>query len=45
MQSAVVVSHGLTKKQAVPPQEIELAIRRKRNFDENPNQHTFNPEG
>ena len=45
LRSAVVVSHGLTKKQTVPPQEIELAIRRKRNFEANPDQHTFKPEG
>lgn len=43
-QLAVVASHGLTKEDAVPPREIELAIRRKRSFDANPGQHTFKPK-
>lgn len=42
----VIVSHCLTKQQAqVPPREIELAIRRKQSFNQNPNQHTFDWAG
>ena len=38
---AAVISHGILKKTAkVPPREIELAIERKRNFEQNPVQHT-----
>ena len=37
-----VVSHCLTKQQAlVPPREINLAMRRKQNFERNPRQHAF----
>ena len=43
-QLAVVVSHGLTKERAVPPSEIDLAIRRKRKFESNPKLHTFKPK-
>lgn len=38
---AAVISHGIMKKMAeVPPQEIERAIRRKKQFEQNPEQHT-----
>lgn len=39
-QDAVVVSHGIKKQQqAVPPLEIERAIRRKVAFEANPAAH------
>ena len=38
---AAVVSHGLTKERAVPPREIELAIKRRARFLANPIKHTF----
>jgi phage-related protein len=44
-RSAVVVAHGLTKERAVPPREIDLAMRRKQRFDANPKRHTFKPKG
>ena len=44
-RTAVVVSHGLIKEQAVPPREIDLAIRRKQKLDANPKRHTFRPKG
>ena len=45
-RDAVVVSHGFTKQRAtVPPREIELALRRKRCFEANPEQHTFDWAG
>jgi phage-related protein len=43
-QWAVVVSHGITKERAVPPREIDLAIRRKQKFEADPKQHTFRPK-
>ncbi len=37
---AAVISHGITKKMAeVPPREIARAIRRKKQFEQNPEQH------
>lgn len=36
---AAVVTQGLTKKQAVPPREIEIALRRKATFAANPAAH------
>ena len=38
---AAVVSHGLTKERAVPPREIELAIKRRARFLANPQKRTF----
>ncbi len=36
-----VLSHGLTKIDAVPDKEIERAIKRKTNFIVNPDRHTY----
>ena len=41
---AVVVSHGISKEQAAPLKEIELALKRKQRFDLNPKLHTFKPK-
>jgi phage-related protein len=38
---AVVVSHGIVKERAVPPREIDLAVRRKQAFHADPQRHTF----
>ena len=38
---AAVVSHGLVKEQAVPPEEIDRAIERKKRFEANPSKHTY----
>jgi phage-related protein len=38
---AAVVSHGLQKEQAVPPKEIDLAVKRKAKFLAEPKKHTF----
>ncbi len=38
-----VVSHGLVKEREVPPREIDLAIRRKTQFESDPKRHTFRP--
>lgn len=38
---AAVIAHGIVKRTAeVPPREIERAIRRKKQFEQNPEQHT-----
>ncbi len=38
---AAVISHGISKKtQTLPPVEIERAIRRKNQFEQNPQRHT-----
>ena len=36
---AAIVSHGIVKVRAVPPQEIDLAIERKKRFEANPAKH------
>ncbi len=39
---AVVVTHGITKQRAaVPANEIDMAIRRKRQFETDPERHTY----
>ena len=37
---AAVLAHGLVKEGEVPQRDIELAIRRKRNFKFDPDRHT-----
>ncbi len=39
-RGAAVISHGLTKRRIVPPKEIDLAVRRKAEFERNPATHT-----
>ena len=38
---AAVVSHGLIKERAVPPVEIDRAIRRRNQFLSDPSRHTM----
>jgi hypothetical protein len=39
---AVVLSHGITKQASeVPPREIDLDIRRKKQFAAYPDRHTY----
>lgn len=40
-RDAVVLTHGLEKESAVPDREIELSLRRKREFESDPEQHTY----
>ncbi len=40
-EQRVVVTHGLTKETRVPDREIELAIRRRAQFDQAPERHTY----
>jgi len=44
-QSAVVLSHGLTKERVVPPIDIDRAVHRKRKFEQDPQARTFLWEG
>ncbi len=41
---AAVLSHSLIKEDRVPAKEIELAIRRKRMFEQAPRRHTYQAE-
>lgn len=44
-RQAVVVSHGCSKQQAnVPEREIQVALRRKTNFESNPRVHASEME-
>ena len=43
-RNATVITHGIVKEQRVPSTEINLAIERKRNFEQNPEQHTYSLE-
>ncbi len=36
-----VLSHGVVKEHRVPPNEIDRAAERKRQFDRDPTRHTF----
>ncbi len=36
-----VISHGLTKEDAVPDVEIDRALRRKAQFENDPKKHTY----
>ena len=38
---AAVVSHGIVKERVVPPKEIDLAVKRKRLFEQAPKRHTY----
>ena len=38
-REAVVISHGIVKERLVPPDEIELALRRRRRFESDPARH------
>lgn len=38
---AAVLSHGIIKEDRVPPIEIERAIQHRKNFEMNPNAHTY----
>ena len=38
---AAVVSHGITKERAIPANEIEKAVERKKKFVQNPVRHTL----
>jgi hypothetical protein len=39
-REVVVLSHGIVKQRVVPPREIDLAVKRKREFERSPLRHT-----
>ena len=43
-RNTAVISHGIVKGQRVPPAEIDLAVQRKRTFEQTPEQHTYSLE-
>jgi phage-related protein len=43
-QAAVILSHGLQKEKAVPPGEIDLALKRRKRFSADPDRHTAEEE-
>jgi phage-related protein len=44
-QNVAILAHAITKEEeAVPPIDIERALRRKRLFEENPEAHTYMEE-
>ena len=43
-RNTAVISQGIVKDQRVPPAEIDLAVQRKRTFEQNPEQHTYSLE-
>ncbi len=38
---AAIVSHGIVKEAQVPPKDIDLAIKRKQQFEQSPRRHTY----
>jgi len=40
-REAVVISHGIVKERVVPSKEIELALKRKAQFEVSPTRHTY----
>ena len=38
---AAVLAHGLVKERVVPSREIEVALTRKRQFEQDPERHTY----
>ena len=43
-REAVMLAHGLTKRDEVPDKEIELAVKRKAFYLQNPEEHTHYEE-
>jgi len=41
---AAVLAHGLVKERAVPPREIDEAMKRKQRFERDPGTHTYQEE-
>lgn len=40
-RTAAVLAHGLVKERVVPSREIEVALTRKRRFEQDPDRHTY----
>lgn len=41
---AVVLAHGLVKEREVPAKDIQIAVERKRLFEQDPQAHTYREE-
>jgi phage-related protein len=44
-RNVAILAHSLTKEDEVPDIDIERAIARKKRFEANPNEHTYENEG
>lgn len=40
-KDVIVLAHGLTKEQRVPPMDIERALERKRKYEKDPDAHRY----
>src|SRR6266404_1566380 len=40
-RNVAVLSHSITKEDSIPPVGIERALKRKRQFEQNPENHTY----
>jgi len=40
-RNVAILAHSLTKEDAIPPVEIERALKRKREFEADPAEHTY----
>lgn len=40
-QNVVLLTHGIVKERRVPPPEIQLALIRKKRYEQDPDEHTF----
>ena len=43
-QTAAVLARGLIKERVVPPKAIDLAVQRKRQYERDPESHTYREE-
>ena len=41
LREAVILIHGFTKEDKIPQADLELALRRKQDFEQNPQKHTY----
>src|SRR5690348_14564862 len=44
-RKVAILAHSLTKEAAIPPVEIERAIKRKKLFESNPRKYTYEADG
>jgi phage-related protein len=40
-RNVAILAHSITKEDAIPPLEIERALKRKREFEKDPEGHTY----
>ena len=44
-RQVAILAHGLTKEDTIPDADIERALKRKKLFESNPKEHTYEGEG